>query len=231
MTETVGQQQGPQVNNSPEGLYFQIVCDPGHERTARELSELPRESRERVWADMIGAQQQDQQQHSSERRASSSSHMSDLEEGITHHHHGTEDPAFIREQLAAFEEELKNTNNIPPSEGLDLALKTPLGNDPEFRLSFLRARSFDVADAAQRFGIHFDLKVALFGKSKVGQAIRLTDLSEDDLESLQCGAMQFLPKTDRGGRLVMLSRYRNFVFKTQDNMVRDGKRSLPRISL
>jgi len=32
-----------------------VICDPGHDRTVRELAALSRESRELVWADMIGA--------------------------------------------------------------------------------------------------------------------------------------------------------------------------------
>ena len=47
------QQSG--YNHNQSDLYMKIVCDPGHERTTRELRELPRESRERVWADMGGA--------------------------------------------------------------------------------------------------------------------------------------------------------------------------------
>jgi hypothetical protein len=198
----------PTAPLTPAGLYFQIVCDPGHERTARELSQLPRESRERVWADMTGREHS----NSGNTLHQSSSSASDFK-----HTPPQENSAFVQERLEALEGEIEL---LPPTEGLEMGLKTTLGNDSEFRLAFLRACDFDAAQAAQRFARHFEQKVMLFGNSKAGESIRLPDLCEDDLESLQCGAIQFLPKTDRGGRLVLVARYRNFVYKSPENLVR-----------
>lgn len=195
---------------SPQGLYFQIVCDPGHERTIRELSELPKESRERVWADMTGIHLDsgDSSQRSVPYSINSVEH--------DHQKHEWKHPVWVEKQLEKLDNEI---HHLPRTESLQLALDTPMGRDLELRLAFLRTCDFETTQAAQLFNRHFDQKLSLFGKSKMGLPIRLSDLSEDDLESLKCGAIQFLPKTDRGGRPVLISRYRNFVYKKPENMV------------
>ena len=190
-------------------LYMKIVCDPGHERTTRELRDLPRESRERVWADMVGSD------HSS----SSSSSQSSSE-----HSHDAEDPMFVSKVLNLMDDELSHLScedNKVDSKAWEYALQnTQLAHDPTFRLMFLRAEEYDPTRAAIRVIRHFDHKAMLFGKDKLDQTIRLSDLNGDDLESLSCGGFQFLPVADRGGRLVFMSRYRCFVYKERANMVR-----------
>lgn len=194
---------------SPEGLYFQIVCDPGHERTLRELSQLPKESRERVWADMIGVNV-----HSgvASGHGESTSNRSNTE------HPQQRDSPWVEQQLSKLNDEISVVCR-KESPSLQLAFQTKLGQDPELRLSFLRACDFDANKAAHHMCRHFVEKMTLFGESKVGQPIRLSDLSPDDLETLQSGAIQFLPRTDRGGRLVLVARNRFFVYKRQENMV------------
>jgi hypothetical protein len=177
-----------------DGLYFQIVCDPGHERTTRELRQLPRESRERVWADMTGD-------------SSSSNHDESQ----------PEDPQLVVQGLESMNQEL---GNIKDNEVLNMALQTKNAHDPAFRAMFLAAENFDPALAAQRMVRHYEQKYNLFGREKLGEDIQLKDLSQEDLESLSCGAMQFLPRTDRAGRLVFVSRYRNFIYQEKENLVR-----------
>ncbi len=207
---TMTEMEPPQTSStllSPEGLYFQIVCDPGHERTTRELHQLPRESRERVWADMTGANLDTRK---------SFCHSSFGSNSDLHPHPEGNSSLKVNKHLEKLNNEI---NLLPRTEALELALNSQVGKDSEFRLAFLRTCDFDETQAAERFGRHFDQKMALFGKAKVGLPIRLQDLSADDLESLKCGAIQFLPKTDRGGRLVLVSRYRDFVYKHRNNMV------------
>lgn len=192
-------------SDTPENLYFQIVCDPGHERTARELSLLPRELRESVWADMTGTSIPDIRR----RQVNSRYPDSAL--------NGMDDIRLIDELLKAMAAEV---TRLPQSKPIESALATDMAQDLHFRLAFLCAEEYDVTRAAERFIRHFEQKEALFGPSKAGVPIQLCDLSDDDCESLQCGAMQFLPKTDRGGRLVFVSRYRNFKYKTRENLVR-----------
>lgn len=189
-------------NEAGPELYFQIVCDPGHERTARELSELPRESRERVWADMIGASTAPQNAPSS-----IASHRNQFEEP---------DDALVDQRLLEMESAV---HQIPLSAALLAARDSAYAQNPEFRLGFLRAEGFDPKAAAARFARHFDHKLALFGESKLTQSIRLQDLSRDDIESLQSGGFQLLPATDRAGRLIMFSRYREHKYKHKDNLV------------
>jgi hypothetical protein len=73
---------------------------------------------------------------------------------------------------------------------------------------FLRAWGFeDPKLAAERMVQHFEMKMDLFGKDKLGRNIRLADLEEGDdpkdLEVVQCGCNQVLLGSDLGGRTVI----------------------------
>jgi hypothetical protein len=176
-------------------LYLKIVCDPGHERTTRELKQLPKESRERVWADMTGD-------------PASSTNLAALR--------AEEDPQHVMQVMEEMNAEL---DQVTDNHVWNMALQTKLAHDPGFRLMFLRAEQYSPSGAAERMVRHFEEKLDLFGKEKFDQPIRLKDLSRDDLEALSCGGIQFLPRADRAGRLVFMTRYRNFVFKEKENMV------------
>jgi hypothetical protein len=174
--------------------YFRIVCDPGHERTARELRQLPRESRERVWADMTG------------------------DPNTTYYSINPEEAAFVVDKLHEMHVELERIRDKPAYK-LAFQISPDYVNDPAFLLLFLRSDGFDPSLAAQRFVNHLEQKLVLFGKEKLAVPIAIKDLSPDDLEALSCGGIQLLPCTDRGGRLILMSRYCEFVYKKRENMV------------
>ena len=175
--------------------YFRIVCDPGHERTARELRQLPRESRERVWADMTG------------------------DPSTTYYSINPEEEAFVVDKLNQMH---VKTQQIQDKPAYDLAfqMSPEYVNDPAFLLMFLRSDAYDPSLAAQRFVSHLEQKLALFGEEKLAVTITMRDLSPDDLETLSCGGLQLLPCKDRGGRLILMGRYSEFVFKKRENLVR-----------
>jgi hypothetical protein len=77
---------------------------------------------------------------------------------------------------------------------------------------FLRAESFQPKEAAVRIIRFFKEKLLLFGPEKLTKSIVYADLSEDDIESLECGALQVLPQVDRAGRKILfaLPRLRSF---------------------
>jgi hypothetical protein len=175
--------------------YFKIVCDPGHERTARELRQLPRESRERVWADMTG------------------------DPNTTYYSINPEEAAFVVDKLHEMHVEVQRIQ-IKPAYDLAFQMSPEYVNDPAFLLMFLRSDNYDASLAAQRLVGHLEQKLVLFGKEKLAVTITMRDLSEDDLETLSCGGLQLLPCKDRGGRLIMMGRYSEFVFKKRENMVR-----------
>jgi hypothetical protein len=175
--------------------YFRIVCDPDHERTARELRQLPRESRERVWADMTG------------------------DPSTTYYSINPEEAAFVVDKLHEMHVEIQR---IQDKSAYDLAfqMSPEYVNDPTFLLMFLRSDDYDASLAAKRFVSHLEQKLVLFGKEKLAVTITMRDLSPDDLESLSCGGLQLLPCKDRGGRQVLMGRYCEFVYKKRENMVR-----------
>eukprot|EP00934_Nitzschia_sp_Nitz4_P008377 Nitzschia sp. Nitz4//scaffold12_size214221//47638//48898//NITZ4_001487-RA/size214221-snap-gene-0.112-mRNA-1//-1//CDS//3329534981//8367//frame0 len=203
-TDTMPYTRVPANTSEQQGLFFKIVCDPGHERTVREMSALSKESREKVWADLSGETTGFVMSKAPAYGATSQSAVE-------------EDSEYIQDCLHHFDVAIQG---LARTTGLQLGLNTSLGHDAEFRLGFLRAEEFDPIRAAQRFQRHFDQKVALFGVQKVGDTIRLSDLSPEDMESLESGGLQILPKTDRAGRLVVVSRYREFKYQHKENLLR-----------
>lgn len=93
-------------------------------------------------------------------------------------------------------------------------------NSESMRIKFLRSEMFDPKAAAARIIRHFEEKKNLFGEDKLGRDILLSDLTEDDMESLSCGAAQFLREADKGGRRVCFTRYVSAKYKNPDNVVR-----------
>jgi hypothetical protein len=110
-----------------------------------------------------------------------------------------EDPEFVAQRLSEFDWHLAAIQNKP---AYDFALQQSPQYiiDRNFRLGFLRSTEFDAHKAAQKFVNHFDFKMELFGREKLGQNITLADLDEKDLMYLRKGAIQILPSTDRIGR-------------------------------
>ncbi len=88
-----------------------------------------------------------------------------------------------------------------------------------FRLMFLRACQGDAKKAAKRITRHFSTKLNLFGIEKLVKNIELSDLDEYDMEALQSGGFQVLPKRDLAGRNVLFGRYTAMRYREIKNMV------------
>jgi hypothetical protein len=74
--------------------------------------------------------------------------------------------------------------------------------DKAFRLKFLRTDDFDAKLAASRMFRHFDLKLELFGETKVSRNITLADMDEETMECMKNGHAQWLPLRDQAGRAI-----------------------------
>ena len=180
-------------SNDNEALYFRIVCDPGNERTARELQLLPQKLREQVWADLVGSESGDRVL-----------------------------PWDMKQRLKDLNTELQQgllRTRSSKNTTMALALQTKLGRDETFRSHFLRTEDYNVKRAAARMTQFFEHKRILFGDEKLGKTIQLSDLSHDDLQCLRYGAIQLLPKTDLAGRLVFFHRCSEFKYKEPPNLV------------
>mmetsp|Transcript_12151 Transcript_12151/g.19181 ORF Transcript_12151/g.19181 Transcript_12151/m.19181 type:complete len:606 (-) Transcript_12151:24-1841(-) len=77
-------------------------------------------------------------------------------------------------------------------------------DDRDFRLRFLRADRFDPKLAALRYVRHYQTKLELFGKEKLGRHIVQDDLGSEALDNLYSGMNQILPRRDNAGRLVWI---------------------------
>jgi hypothetical protein len=135
-----------------------------------------------------------------------------------------ESPELIEERLADLEKEL---SWIPKKKAYDKAkflLPDYVGNRT-FRLMMLRVESFNACEAAQRVVRYFEEKLELFGQDKLARDIKLADLDDDDLISIESGYMQVLPVRDRSGRAVLCCFPTLRKYKTIENLV--GFRRLP----
>jgi hypothetical protein len=126
---------------------------------------------------------------------------------------------MVTQRLAQLNDEL---SRIPDKPDFSLAQKaSPEYTDSRsFRLMFLRSTDFDAMAAAARIVGHFKGKRELFGPELLGRDIQLSDLDQDELETLASGGMNFLPRTDAGGRLVVFSRHLDFKSKKREDVVR-----------
>ena len=113
-----------------------------------------------------------------------------------------EDEDFLNQKLADLELELLR---IVDKKAYYMAKATSPGYvcDREFRLMFLRADYFNPKDAARRLVNHFDTKLELFGEELLGRDIRLSDLTDLEVESLRTGYYQLLPQRDSAGRPIL----------------------------
>jgi hypothetical protein len=76
-------------------------------------------------------------------------------------------------------------------------------DNPDFKIGFLRAESYDAEKAAHRLLRHFGEKLELFGREKLTRDIYWEDLGDDGRSYLELGGLQLLPRRDRDGRLVV----------------------------
>ena len=174
---------------------------PAQERTARELKCLPRQQREKVWADLSG------------------------DKKVSLFEINPEEEDFVANCLKEMQMEI---DHIPEKAAFNLALKRSPDyvNRRSFRLMFLRADQYDPKAAAVRIIRHFEEKQKLFGDELLGRDVRLDDLNEDALAVLTSGGLQELCQTDQGGRQLQFCRSSLFKYKTQESMVRNGCWSL-----
>jgi hypothetical protein len=162
------------------------IC-PSEERTIRDLKELPKEEREKVWADLSGddylycAIQPDTCIASPE-----------------------------EEQLMQLNEELLKVEGSLPSIP---AVKNYISQH-SFRLMFLRSNQGNSAAAAKQIVKHLHLKEYLFGSQVLAKDIELEDLNEQDMAALSGGTLQWIFQRDRCQRLVYLVRTRD-LFETK----------------
>jgi hypothetical protein len=122
------------------------------------------------------------------------------------------------EALLIFQDEIQK---IPEKSAYDTAMNMSSSyvQDKRFRLMFLRACQGDAKKAAKRITRHFSTKENLFGREKLVKDIELSDLDEYDMEALESGGFQVLPKRDLAGRNVLFGRYTAMKYREIKNMV------------
>eukprot|EP00339_Tiarina_fusa_P027317 CAMPEP_0117080352 /NCGR_PEP_ID=MMETSP0472-20121206/56695_1 /TAXON_ID=693140 ORGANISM="Tiarina fusus, Strain LIS" /NCGR_SAMPLE_ID=MMETSP0472 /ASSEMBLY_ACC=CAM_ASM_000603 /LENGTH=319 /DNA_ID=CAMNT_0004807961 /DNA_START=69 /DNA_END=1026 /DNA_ORIENTATION=- len=179
---------------------FQNACKiwfcPSEERISRELREMPQEEREKVWADLSGNEK-------------TSQFRKDV----------PEEPEEIARALDEMSTALQEITDKP---ALDLATKQDgeYVDGRSFRLMFLRSCEYDGKRAAQKLVEHMNTKQQLFGDHCLGRDIKLSDLNEEDMKTLNSGGLQFLPERDNAGRIVLYGHVESVKFKERENLCR-----------
>lgn len=95
----------------------------------------------------------------------------------------------------------------------------------QFCLMFLRSEGYDPKLAASKLIQHFHIKQELFGSSSIygedilGRDVRLSDLSPDDIQTLESGFFQICPSRDVAGRSIFFQAPRHRICKSYDDLV------------
>jgi hypothetical protein len=126
---------------------------------------------------------------------------------------------FVTERLEALERELRMIPIKPAYDQAEQISKLYV-TDQKLRLQFLRAEYFNSRKAAHRLVSFMEGKLEFFGPEVLARSIYLSDLDEDDLESLKSGFRQLLPSRDRAGRAILFHYVRHRTYKRPENMVR-----------
>ena len=83
-------------------------------------------------------------------------------------------------------------------------MKPEYVKDPVLRLKFLRGERFSARPAAQKLVKYFELKLYLFGASKLVKDVEQDDLSKEDMAALYSGYVQWSPLKDSSQRTVYI---------------------------
>ena len=156
----------------------------------REYSQLPETEQKQVWRDLSGTEAKGRLFIRGKEPSAFAREF--------------EPPSLIDESLLKLDLELLRMN-FHRKQAYNKALKSNREYvlDKKFRLKFLRAEKFDAALAASRLVLHFEEKLELFGEDLLGREILLSDLDEDDLDTLNMGYLQVLQQPDSNNRKVL----------------------------
>lgn len=156
----------------------------------REYSQLPETEQKQVWRDLSGTEAKGRLFIRGKEPSAFAREF--------------EPPSLIDESLLKLDLELLRINfHRKQAYNKVLKSKREYVLDKKFRLKFLRAEKFDAALAASRLVLHFEEKLELFGEDLLGREILLSDLDEDDLDTLNMGYLQVLQQPDTNNRKVL----------------------------
>jgi hypothetical protein len=126
---------------------------------------------------------------------------------------------FVTERLEALERELRMIPMKPAYDQAEQISKLYV-TDRKLRLQFLRTEYFDARKAAHRLVSFMEGKLHFFGPEVLARSIYLSDLDDDDFESLKSGVLQIFPSRDRAGRAILFQDLRHNIYRRPENMVR-----------
>ena len=150
-------------------------------RLAQEMTELTMSERARVYDDI----------HSVAHAAGSPYHVEETQE-------------LLEECFYNFDKVLKKMPNRRLKRVNRAFFLCPLlKEDRNWKLMFLRAELYNPSLAVERMIRYFDFKCELFGDDKLVEQITISDLSQEDIQSIRGGYQVLLPCTDPSGRPVI----------------------------
>jgi hypothetical protein len=120
----------------------------------------------------------------------------------------TQDESDISSKLQALDSALVQIPKGKPKKAYEKAifLRPGLLTDQTFKLSFLRADSYDAVKAAHRMVRYFDTKLQFFGEDKLVRDITLEDFDPKMVDFMvRSGCHVILPNKDQTGRPIFLT--------------------------
>jgi len=110
--------------------------------------------------------------------------------------------SHLEDYLRRFDEEVRRVSTVDRT-----AYERAVYLDEDYvrgmRTTFLRASNFDALAAAEGMAKYFTHKRELFGDGILARDVRLSDLTDYELEHLESGYLQLLPSRDASGRAVI----------------------------
>ena len=108
---------------------------------------------------------------------------------------------LVMQSLAEFQRQLEDGNF--PIYIMAVDQNREYVENPLFRLTFLRANTFNVKNAVNQMLSFFRLKATYFGTDKIARDITLRDLNDDDIELMMSGMYHIQNGTDQDGRVIL----------------------------
>lgn len=119
-----------------------------------------------------------------------------------------ETPEFVTGCLASMRAFLEESVPAKGKRALSRAifLRPAIQSDDRFHLMFLRAKQFNVSEAAHFMCQYFENKLMLFGDDLLPKRITLDHLTQDEITWIKEGSNQLLKNIETRGRGVFVSR-------------------------
>jgi hypothetical protein len=172
----------------------------------RELQALPPEDQDQIYRDMYG-----ESEPLEETQEMVQQKLAQLSQLLRARSREEEARAYVLAMEQAQEKQQQDPNRIN--------VDSYYVASDDYQIMFLRSTNWDTIEAANKLVRFMQLKLELFGESKLSKRITLEDLDQDDRASLEAGCGTFCGR-DKAGRALIFVRHQWYRYKNVHNLIR-----------